>query len=212
MSYLDTLLEIQNKVVSDDNYEINERVVLIDLIKEKEKQVKAEEDYFIYFYTDVSDLQEIFDYSDVLGDGYVLAQEHASTCVSMFSSFSVLGEDVKLISWLQSAIRFVDCIVIHYLQEILKEKPENQGDAGKERSRYIQITRKGIKAEKAGRIMDNLYDERNNMEHITKTDPGNPDKQIMHPPNYKRVKRNINRRFPEALKNFNEAFEEHYHS
>ncbi len=58
--------------------------------------------------------------------------------------------------------------------------------------------------------MENLYDERNKMEHLTKTDPKDPNKQILFPPKFSKVKKNIQKRFPEALGSFNEAFKEYY--
>jgi len=210
MSYLDSLLEIENKIVQGNELEINERVIVISLIEEEKIKIKCSEDTFVYFYTDISGVQDLFDYSNVLGDDYKAAQDHAGVCISIYSNFLALDEGVKLASWLQSAIKFVDCIVLHYLQDILKEVPTPQGDAGKERSRYIQITKNANKAEKAGRIMNNLYGERNKMEHTTKPDPDKPGRHILHPPNYRRVKRNIRNRLPEALENFNDAFKEFY--
>ena len=146
MSYLDSLLEIENKVVQGNELEINERVIVINLIKEKENQIKSTENAFVYFYTDVSGLKEIFDFSSVLGSDYELAQEQADICISVFSNFLALKEGAKLGTWLQSAIKLVDCIVIHYLQDVLNEEPVLQGDFKKERSRYIQINKKGNKA------------------------------------------------------------------
>ena len=122
----------------------------------------------------------------------------------------MLEPNVKLSNWLSSAIKVVDCIVIHYLQEVLGEEPQKINDNGKERSRYIQIDRKGVKAQKAGNIMSHLYGQRNTMEHQIKNDPDNPKKQLIVPPNYNRVLKNIKRKFPNALISFDDAYKDHY--
>ncbi len=210
MGYLDTLVKMQDSVGINKDFLPSHKVLMIELI-EKEKSLKlAEENAFVYFYTNILEAAEIFDFSSVLGDYYDEANGQAIICLNIFIDFASLEDDQRLRPWLQGAIKFVDFIVIHYLQEVLKEAPVSQGDVGKERSRYIQINRKGVKAQKAGRVMDNLYDERNKMEHVTKTDPNDPNKQILFPPKFSKVRKNIQKRFPEALESFNEAFKEYY--
>jgi len=209
MGYLDTLIGIKEKV-ENINLLANEKIIIIDLIGKETASIEDKQDTFVYFCNDILGTEEIFDFSGVLNENYTLAQGHAHACVSIFIRFASLEEDSRLHSWLISAIKVVDCIVIHYLQEVLNEDPTPQGNAGVERSRYIQINRHGVKAEKAGRIMDQLYEERNNMEHLTKSDPANPGRQILIPPKFNRVKKKITKRFPEALESFNKAFKEHY--
>lgn len=211
MSYLDLLIQMTENVLRK-NITTHDQMILIGLIEKESALFKAQQDTFLYFYTDVlSDgAADIFDFSSVLNQNYTLAQSHAQACISIFLNFTSLESTAKLHSWLQSAIRVVDCIVLHYIQEVLNEEPVRHENTGLERSRYIQINRRGVKAQKAGRIMDNLYDERNKMEHSTKTHPNNPNIQILMPPKYDRVKKQIKKRFPEALESFNEAFKEHY--
>jgi len=209
MGYLDTLLEMESNVKASD-FPVNHKINLIDLIEKERALTEALQDTFVYFYTDILGAADMFDFSSVLNIHYAQAQGHANTCISLFIKFTYLEEDPKLQSWLQSAIRFVDCIVIHYLQEVLNEAPEPQEDRGIERSRYKQITRQGVKAQRAGRIMDDLYGERNKMEHSSRVDPKDSNKRILIPPNFNRVKRKIKKRFPEALESFNEAFKEYY--
>ena len=78
----------------------------------------------------------------------------------------------------------------------------------------MQINTKGIKAHKAGRIMAELYNERSKMEHQIRNDPNNPDKKIIHSPNYKKIKIKIKikiqKLFPVALDSFDNAYKEHY--
>ena len=210
MSYLDTLIEMQNEVKESNDISRNHKLLLIGFIEKERSLDSANTDSFIYFYSNVIKNADIFNFSSVLNENYAQAQEHAKGCILIFNDFTLLEENPRLLTWLQSAIKFVDCIVIHYLQEVLNEEPIAQGEVGIERSRYRQITRKGVEAERAGRIMDNLYGDRNKMEHTTKTDPANPSRKILIPPKFKKVKRNIQKRFPEALESFNEAFKKHY--
>lgn len=59
--------------------------------------------------------------------------------------------------------------------------------------------------------MDHLYGERNKMEHQVKKDPVNPNKQIIVPPKYNKILKNINKKFPDALISFDNAYKDHYH-
>ncbi|WP_305462978.1 hypothetical protein [Photobacterium leiognathi] len=210
MSYIDTLIETKKDVENSSDLKPNQKLIILNLI-EKERAIKeAEKDSFVYLFKNITSRDDVFDFQPYLGESYLLAKGHADCCVGIFSDFSSLEANAKLQNWLSSAIKVVDYVVIHYLQEVLGEDPVKHNDHGKERSRYIQINRNGIGAQKAGRIMDNLYGERNKMEHQTKNDPDDPTKQRIMPPNYRRVLRNINRNFPAALTTFNDVYKEHY--
>lgn len=210
MSYLDTLIEMQDELKQSSDISTNHKLLLIGFIEKERSLDYAEEDSFVYFYSNILKSADIFDFSSVLNENYTQAQSYANVCVLIFNDFSYLKADPLLQSWLQNAIKFVDCIVIHYLQEVLNEEPIAQENVGVERSRYRQINKKGVKAERAGRIMDNLYGDRNKMEHTTNPHPKNPKMQVLTPPKYNKVKKNIQKRFPEALESFNEAFKEYY--
>lgn len=210
MSYLDTLLETKSDVEASSDFQANQKIILIELIEKERALNIAEEDTFKYLYKNIALREDIFDYQAQLGESYELAQGHADCCLKIFHDFSTLEPNLKLSNWLSSAIKVVDCIVIHYLQEVLGEVPQKHQDHGKERSRYIQIDRKGVKAQKAGNIMSHLYAQRNTMEHQVKNDPTDPRKQIIIPPNYNRVLRNIKKKFPNALISFDDAYKEHY--
>ncbi len=210
MSYLDTLLDTRNSIEASSDIESNHKLIVINLIEKERSITAAKEDPFYYFFTDVTSRQKVFNFKSELNELYDAAQEHADCCIGIYISFSQLEANTTLHNWLSSAIRMVDCIALHYLQEVLNEESVKQGDAGPERSRYIQINRRGVKAERAGRIMENLYAERNKMEHKVKNDPNNPRKKIIQLPKYKRVMKNIKKRFPEALASFDDAYKEHY--
>ena len=175
MNYLETLSDIRKSIVSGKELDVGHKMIVIDLISKEEQSHTIGQDVFVYFYEDAIKTKLSFDFRVALTEPeYQLAQEDAQICVNAFPSISKLEENSSLYIWLQSAIRFTDHLALHYLQVIVKENPIKQGDAGKERSRYIQINQKKNDAEKAGRILDNLYDCRNKMEHRTISDPANP--------------------------------------
>jgi hypothetical protein len=210
MSYLDTIIETRDSIKASSDVPSNHKLLLIELIEKERMLTEAKEDSFYYFYSDVASRQDIFDFKTELKELYSTAQEHADCCIGISVSFSHLEANTTLHNWLSSAIRIVDCISLHYLQEVLEVECIKQGEAGPERSRYIQINKGEIKAEKAGRIMDNLYAERNKMEHKVKSDPNDPRKKILQLPKYKSIMKTIKKRFPEALVSFDDAYKEHY--
>ncbi|XCF07530.1 hypothetical protein ABI125_06645 [Tamlana crocina] len=208
MDYLKTLQDIKDSIGEGKELTASNKLIVIGLIEKEEETIGMNEDSFIYFYEDVIDHEIQFEFEEALTTAvYELAQGDATNCLNTFSSFKKIEDNSALYSWLQNAIRFTDHLALHYLQEIIKEVPEKQGDAGQERSRYIQINQKKNDAEKAGRIMDNLYECRNKLEH-RKVE--NSDSQRIIPPNYKRAKKQIIKRYPEALICFRDSFKNYY--
>ena len=210
MSYLDSLLETKDDIEEDKPLQVNQKLILIEMIEKERVQVLIESEPFRYFYEDVTSLDDMFNFEEILGEQYAIAKEHAAFCLRIFASLSLLKPNVSLYHWLSSAIKVANCIVMHYLQEVLGETPVIQGEAGKERSMFIQINRQGVTAQKAGRVIDNLFDCRNEMEHPLKNDPSKPGNKIFKIPNYKRIQKQIQKRFPDALTCFNSAYREHY--
>jgi hypothetical protein len=207
MDYLEILNEVKQSVNASKDINISHKLLLINLILREVESQTADEDIFIFFFEDVTSSKVSFDFKKALTlPVYELASKDAENCISAVKSFKNLEENNKLTLWLQSALKFTDHLALHYLQVIVKEVPVKQGDAGKERSRYIQINQKKNDAEKAGRILDNLYECRNKLEHRTVSDPLHPGNQKILPPNYKRTKKQILLRYPEALKCFQDSF------
>jgi hypothetical protein len=210
MSYLDTLIDTKNNVENGIELPVNQKLIIIELIESRQVLEHAKDDALLYFYSDVISSEEVFDYASVLDNLYADAKTHAQACLTIYNRFSQIQPCEDLNNWLSSAIRTVDCIAIHYLQNVMQEEPRKQGEAGWERSKYIQINRLGVRAGRAGRIMDDLYEERNKMEHRTKNDPANPGRRILITPKFNKIIKKIKKRFPEALVCFNDAFKEHY--
>ena len=95
MGYVDTLLETRDNV-NKSELPNNNKMILIDLIEKEVGLAKAQEDSFIYFYTDVLGISDIFDFSAVLEQNYAIAQQHAGACISIFINFASLEPTSKL--------------------------------------------------------------------------------------------------------------------
>jgi hypothetical protein len=210
MSYLETLIELEKSVTTSE-FSINHKMIMIGLIGKEQKIENIKINPIKYFYEDVTSKSYSFDFASVLSlEASQLANDEIISCTNVFPVFSGIESSSSLLNWLQSAIKFTDQLSLHYLQEILKEAPTKQGDYGKERSRYVQINKKIYDAEKAGRIMDNLYDERNKLEHRTVNDSTNPGFQKIIPPKYHQARKKILKKYPEVLICFNDCFVRYY--
>jgi len=207
MDYLDTLKKIKDSISSGKELIVSHKLIIIDLISKEEQSFSAGEDSFVYFYEDVIQKKITFNFEAALTRPvYELAQDDAQNCINVSQSVTKLEDNSSLYTWLQNAIKFTDNLALHYLQNIINEVPVKQNDAGTERSRYIQINQKKNGAEKAGRILSSLYDCRNKMEHRKVSDANDENKQKIIPPNYKRIRRQIQKRYPEALICFHDSF------
>lgn len=211
MDYLDTLNEIKESVGMNEELSLGHKMVILDLISKESEVVDIDKNPFIYFYEDVIEEAINFNFEPPLTPPvYQNASDDALNCLNLFRSLSKLKENSSLTNWLQNALKFTDHLALHYLQEIVGEAAEKQGQAGKERSLYIQINEKKNSAQKAGRILDNLYDVRNKLEHRTVSDPTRPGFQRIISPNYRKAKKNIIKRYPEALICFRNTYKDHY--
>lgn len=210
MDYLNTLKEIKDAIGKNKELKVSHKVIVIDLISKEEKTYSVGEDSFVYFYEDVIQNKITFDFETALTSPvYLLAQGDATNCIHTSQSIKNLEDNSSLYTWLQNAIKFTDHLALHYLQNIINEIPVPQNNAGRERSRYIQINVNKNNAQKAGRILDNLYACRNKMEH-RRVSNNEEDKQTIIPPNYKQIRRQIQKRYPEALICFQDSFADHY--
>lgn len=212
MSYLDTLIEAKNSIEKSNDVAVNYKLVVIKLIEERLALTEAFDNPFHYWYADIISNDDIFSFENVLNDSFKGAEDNAKNCIRTCLRFNELPVTNELDNWLSSAIKVVNAISLHYLQDILKEAPEKQGDAGKERSVYIQINKKGNSAQKAGQVMDNIFDKRNDMEHRMVNDKDNPGRKRLSTPKFNKVKRYLIKNFPAALVSFNNAYKGHYQS
>lgn len=210
MSYLEGLRNIKDKIQASSDFDATEQLTLIEMIEERENQENRSDDSFVNFYEDVISESLDFDFEGYLTTiPYQSCQREAVVCLSLVPNFNRIKEDESILSWLQSAIRFTNPIILHYIQEIEEIELESVGDYGPERSRYAQVVKGDFCAKSAGRIMDNLYGERNKLEHpgIEVTDEN---KVIIPLKSPKKAYRMIKRNYPRALKCFLDCFKSHY--
>lgn len=211
MGYLDELEELSSIMKTTEDLNYAQRIIMIEMIEDKVEQEQLSDDYFIRFYEVVTEKQLGFDYAGILDSSiYSSASDEAKACLTVFPKFKTIQANSSLLSWIVNALKFTDHLALHYIQNILKEPPYSDPNNGIERSRYIQINHAKNRAHVAGRILNNLYDQRNKLEHRTIKDPNNPEKQKIIAPNFNKARKKIISDYPKALLSFEVAFNEFY--
>ena len=210
MGYLDSLKEIQQIAISSEDFNFAQRAILIDLIIKEIKEEEASDDLFVRFFEDVTGEKIEFNFKNVLSEiSYLSASDEAEACMKIFPIFRRMTANSSVLSWLVNALKYTDELVLHYIQEILKIEPVKYLDHGKERSRYIQINKNDYRAHVAGSVLENLYAQRNKLEHRTEKDPITG-KQVIYPPDFAKALKKIQSTFPKALQSFQKAYIEYY--
>lgn len=211
MGYIEELEELYSVVAKSEDFNLAQRLMMLDLIENRKKEEQHSDDPFVRFYEDVSKEELNFDYRASLGEeSYSAASQEAQACINVFNSFDDIKANSSLLSWIVNALKFTDLIALHYIQDILQEDPINDPNNGVERSRYIQINKAKNRAHVAGSILNNLFDQRNKLEHRTKKNPNDSSKQIILKPDYNKARKKIAKDYPKALLSFKIAYIEHY--
>jgi hypothetical protein len=125
------------------------------------------------------------------------ASDDAKSCIHICNDFYKLSS-WSIIGWLPNALKFVDNIVLHYLQESLKEVPKTYYNAGVEKGRYIHLSEKAGVVSAAGYELKELYDLRNELEHRTIIYPDG--RQELVTPKRNKVRQIVLKLYPEVLK------------
>lgn len=211
MSYLEELEELSKVATKSEDFNYGQRMIMLEIIESKIADEKSSDDYFVRFFEDILNQEINFDFKSVLSeDSYNSASEDAHACINIFSKFSEMRKNSSILPWIITALKYTDQLVLHYIQEILKEDPIKHDDHGIERSRYIQINKSKYTAHVAGQVLNNLYEQRNKLEHRTLKDPMNVRKQIILNPDYSKARKKIQNDYPKALVSFRKAYIEHY--
>jgi len=192
---------IENQVVSNETAASSSfhLEILADYFAKEKRKSGAKENPFAYFYEDVISSSLSFNFKSVLGDEqFKNASEDALACLEICIDFSKLPI-YSISGWLQNALKFIDHLVLHYIQEVLKETPIILG--GEEKSRYIQIKRKKGEISDAGDKLIYLYELRSKqLEHRTRVFPDGR-QEIISPPR-KLIRKEIAKSFPDVMKIF----------
>lgn len=173
--------------------------ILKEYIEKEKKKSGAKQNPFVFFYEDVTSSLLDFNFTSILGNTqYKNASDDALACLEICDDFSKLPL-YSINGWLQNALKFTDYLVLHYIQEVLKETPIKLG--GEEKSRYIQIKKKQGAISEAGNKLVYLYELRSkHLEHRTKIFPDGR-QEIIAPPR-KQIRKEVSKSFPLVMKIF----------
>lgn len=211
MGYIEELEELSRMNMQNEEYNYAQRMIMVNMIQEKILEAQASDDFFIRFFEDAINDVIDFDFKSALSDNaYNSASEDAEACINIFPRLSEMKANRSVLSWIVTALKYTDQIVLHYIQEILNINPVKHPDHGVERSMYIQINTGEFTAQVAGNLLNNLYEQRNRLEHRYVKDPKDEQKKILLKPDFGTAKKKIQNNFPKALISFRRAFKEHY--
>ena len=205
------LENIENQAFSTETAPISSfQMALLSEYLEKEKRKSgAKLNPFQYFYEDVISTSLAFNFKTAIGEThYRNASDDALACLEICVDFTKLPI-YSINGWLQNALKFIDHLVLHYIQVVLKETPIILG--GEEKSRYIQVKNKQGEISEAGEKLIYLYELRSKqLEHRTRVYPDGS-QEIISPPR-KLIRKEIAKAFPVVLRIFLKKYKEHYPS
>jgi hypothetical protein len=211
MGYIEELEELSQMNMQNEEYNYAQRMIMLNIIHKEILEAQASDDYFIRFFEDVVNGDIDFDFKSALSeDAYNSASEEAEACIHIFPRISEMKANRSVLSWILTALKYTDQLVLHYIQEILKINLVKHPDHGTERSMYIQINSGEYSAQVAGNLLNNLYEQRNKLVHRLGKDPKDEEKKILIKPDLKKAKQLIHSNFPRALKSFRKAYKENY--
>ena len=211
MGYIEELIELSRMNMQNEEYNYAQRMIMVNMIQEKILEAQTSDDFFIRFFEDIINDNIGFDFKSVLSeDAYTSAGEDAEACINIFPRISEMKANRSVLSWIVTALKYTDQLVLHYIQDILELDPVKHPDHGTERSMYLQINEGEYSAQVAGNLLNNLYEQRNRLEHRYVKDPKNEDRKILLKPDFRKAKEKIQSSFPKALLSFRKAYIENY--
>lgn len=179
---------------------ISEEVLKSYFIKEKRKK-EAKSRPFEFFYEDIINTALDYDFNAALGNmHYLNAERDARCCLDICDEFNKISP-YSVNGWLVNALKFIDHIVLHYLQDYMKLKLLTYKGLGVERSRYKQLSELKVDAEiaEAGLILLHLYKLRNELTHRTIIRADKTQELIR--PKYGKVRKEVRKNFPKVMHN-----------
>ena len=163
--------KLENRIATKEPFVMNSlhQLMFTEYLEKEARKSTAKENPFVYFYEDVISATLAFNFQSALGAlHYKNASDDALNCLDICNEFRKLSQ-WSVNGWLQSALKFADNIVLHYIQECCKETPKKYPNSGIEKSRYVHISEKEGDISVAGTNLKDLYDLRNKLEHRTIT-------------------------------------------
>lgn len=184
-----------NELIAASDYQ---SVILLEYLEKEKRKKGAKENPFVYFYEDVILSSLSFDFQPAIGEiNYKNASDDALACLNLCAEFRKLS-NWSVSGWLGNALKFIDNIVLHYIQDVCNEIPKKYIDSGIEKSRYVQLSlNKEKEISVAGAELKDLYDLRNDLEHRTIIHANG--KQELISPQRNKVRKVVVKVYPDAL-------------
>jgi hypothetical protein len=180
--------------------------IIADYLEKEKRKIEAKENPFVYFYEDVIANSLAYNFQTVLGTPYYKnASDDALSCLNICDDFYRLSS-WSVNGWLQNALKFIDNIVLHYIQDKLKEIPIKYDGFGIEKSRYIQLSEKTGDISTAGYELKDLYDLRNDLEHRTIIHADG--RQELVPPKRNKVRQIVVKLYPDVMNRILKTYKE----
>jgi len=197
--------DTQGGISSESKITLEQIDGYLEFIQRKEN---AKSRPFEFFYEDVIEASLDFDFNEAIGVPYYNnAEKDALCCLNICDEFNKISP-YKIYGWLQNALKFIDNIVLHYIQEYLKQVPKKYDSFGQEKSRYKQLSESKAQKEisEAGYILINLYDMRNKLEHRTKVNADGTQELIR--PKYGKFRQKVRKLYPLVLTKILKGYKE----
>ena len=158
---------LRNQMNNLDKINSTQDYVKKYLSEDTRKDIDGLENRFLeHLYGDIADIVISKDIKSYLGNGrYNSSNELAKECVlAVLRSRDIFGWRIK--SWLDTALKSFDNILLVLIQEVLKENIKTYHGIGEERHKYQHLIDKGGDFAVIGSGFNTAYAQRNDVTHI----------------------------------------------
>lgn len=205
MMNLDNLNYLKEKIDSGDALSQKMKSIVADLIEKEVDRISDSTDSFIHFYEDVIQKELTVIFKEIISEpDYCNSSEHAKVCLSLCPAFSELPRNAKVGAWLSDALKFVDYLILHFIQEIREDIIDPNDYVGEksilreERRRYDKLRSYEQPISNLGSWLDDLYMQRNRIQHNTTVNKSSG-KHTLKLPRYNHIQKAVTKKYPEIL-------------
>ena len=205
MMNLENLNYLKKTIESEEKLSQKMKSLVSDLVDEKIAYISDSTDSFVIFYEDVIQKQLTVVFSGILSKtDYSNSSEHAKVCLSICGTFTKLPKNAKCGAWLSDALKFVDYLILHYIQEIREDtiNPDDytgeKSKFGAERRRYDKLKSYEKPVSDAGAWLEQLYVIRSRIQHNTTVNK-KTGQHTLKLPQYNRIQKTISQKYPQVL-------------
>ncbi|MCB9295359.1 MAG: hypothetical protein H6559_19880 [Lewinellaceae bacterium] len=205
MMNLENLNYLKETIESGGSLSQKMKSLVTDLVDEKINHISDSTDSFVIFYEDVIQRQLAVIFKEILSEAdYANSSEHAKVCLSICGTFKDLPKNAKVGAWLSDALKFVDYLILHYIQEVKKDiiNPDDytgeKSNFGEERRRYDKFKSYERPISDAGAWLEHLYTIRSRIQHNTTVNKKSG-KHTLKLPQYNQIQKTISSKYPKIL-------------